>query len=358
MKKIKVAVVCGGESVEHEISLASAKNVFSLIDTSKYEPFLIGITKKGKWWHLEENKIMDEFSKNKLFALDENPQVLQKKVDFNQLSALCDVAFPILHGTMGEDGAVQGFFKVLHIPFVGPSILDAAVGMDKEVMKRLVAADGIRVVPFMVLKDQSRADFDLCSELLGKTLFIKPSNCGSSVGISKVDNKEAFWEAVSKAFQCDSKILVEKAISCREIEVAVLGHLNPIASLPGEVIPHHEFYSYEAKYLDEKGASFALPAKLTIEQTKEVRDLALEVYKTGCCKGMARVDFFLSNDGQFYFNEINSIPGFTSISLYPKLFELSGLSAIKLVNCLLELALYPGLEETTLLVKEEEALFD
>ena len=339
MNKLKLAIVCGGESVEHEISLASAKNIYNLVDRHVYEPSMIGITKKGEWFHLDYDKMLLFYERKKLFALDDHTELLETKVDLNELAENYDVAFPILHGTMGEDGSIQGLFKMLHIPCVGPGILDAALGMDKEVMKRLCVQAGIKVASFKALVHRQEVSYEECIKELGANLFIKPSNSGSSVGISKVTNKEEFLRAIDLAFQYDKKILIEEAIVCREIEIAVLGNQEPIASLPGEVIPHHEFYSYEAKYLDENGASFCLPAQLTEAQTQKVRSLALSVYKTAGCQGMARVDFFLDRHGEFYFNEINSIPGFTAISLYPKLWELTGLEPKRLISALIELAL-------------------
>jgi len=252
-----------------------------------------------------------------------------------------DVVFPVLHGPFGEDGTVQGLLKLAGIPFVGPSILGSAVGMDKDVMKRLLRDAGIPIAAFMVFKRSERdaIHFRDVKKRLGIPVFVKPANLGSSVGVSKVNNKKGFLRACENAFQYDNKILVEAYIKGREIECAVLGNEHPLASLPGEVIPSHEFYSYEAKYLDDKGARLQVPARLSPSATKAVQRLAVQTFTTLCCEGMARVDFFLRDNGKLIVNEINTIPGFTAISMYPKLWGASGVSYQKLIDTLLKLAL-------------------
>ncbi|MCL2212027.1 MAG: D-alanine--D-alanine ligase [Treponema sp.] len=306
MKK-KVGIIYGGRSAEHEISLLSAKNVLDAIDKEKYEPVLVKIDKDGHWEMSEVFKF--------------------------------DVIFPILHGPFGEDGTMQGYLKLTDIPFVGPGVLGSAVGMDKDVMKRLLRDAGIPIGKFLsVKKHEKPLSFAEVEAALGSPFFIKPANMGSSVGISKVRNEAEYTAAVKDAFQYDTKIIIEEFINGREIECAVLGNEEPAASLPGEIIPAHDFYSYDAKYLDEKGASLKIPAKLDEETTKRVQELAVKVFQVLCCEGLSRVDFFLKPNGEIIVNEINTIPGFTKISMYPKMWEASGISYTDLITRLIELA--------------------
>jgi len=251
-----------------------------------------------------------------------------------------DVVFPVLHGPYGEDGSVQGLLKTAGIPFAGPGVLAAAVGMDKDVMKRLLVGAGIPVADFRVAHAaEPRPAWDAIAGALGSPVFVKPANLGSSVGIRKVAEPAAFAGAVEDAFAYDAKVVIERAVAGREIECAVLGNDEPIASVVGEVIPHHEFYSYEAKYLDEDGAELVIPAELEPSVSERVREMALEVFRALCCDGMARVDFFLQNDGVLLVNELNTIPGFTRISMYPKLWEASGLPYGALIERLLALGI-------------------
>jgi D-alanine-D-alanine ligase len=252
-----------------------------------------------------------------------------------------DVIFPVLHGPFGEDGTVQGLLKLANVPFVGAGVLGSALGMDKDVMKRLLREAGIPIARFIATSRYSseEIDFDYAQGRLGLPLFIKPANLGSSVGIHKVKDREGFERAVSDAFNYDNKIVIEEYIAGREIECSVLGNNNPIASVPGEVLPRHEFYSYEAKYLDENGAVLEIPAKVSAEISDSMRQLAIRTFSVLCCEGMARVDFFLRNDSEIIVNEINTIPGFTEISMYPKLWEATGVSYRDLIDKLIELAL-------------------
>ena len=251
-----------------------------------------------------------------------------------------DVVFPVLHGPYGEDGSVQGLLKTAGIPFAGPGVLAAAVGMDKDVMKRLLVGAGIPVADFRVAHAaEPRPEWDAIAGVLGVPVFVKPANMGSSVGIRKVAEPAAFAEAVEDAFAYDAKIVIERAVAGREIECAVLGNDDPIASVAGEVIPHHEFYSYEAKYLDDDGAELVIPADLDPSLAARVRETALEAFRALCCDGMARVDFFLQEDGSLLVNELNTIPGFTRISMYPKLWEASGIPYGELIERLLRLGI-------------------
>jgi D-alanine-D-alanine ligase len=252
-----------------------------------------------------------------------------------------DVVFPILHGPFGEDGTVQGLLKIMGVPFVGPSVLASAIGMDKEVAKRLWRDAGIPVAKFLVFYsyEEHKISFSKVKRELGLPLFVKPSNLGSSVGVSKVHNKKEFKLAIREAFKYDVKILIEESVKGREIECSVLGNEDPIASIPGEVIPLDEFYSYEAKYIDENGAVLDIPAKLSKKKENTIRKLAVKAFKTICCEGMARIDFFLTDKGRVIINELNTIPGFTNISMYPKLWEISGITYSKLIDILINLAI-------------------
>lgn len=371
-RKIRVGIIFGGKSTEHEVSLLSAKNVIAELDKEKYEPVLIGIDKEGKWHRSTGANYLLNNESPKLIAL--NKRVAQEVglvtgekrelmvLESSEKEAL-DVVFPVLHGPLGEDGTVQGLLKLMDIPFVGPSVLGSAIGMDKDVQKRLLRDAGIPTAYFIVLRRvdspfvkvvkgstavSGRRDLSLVGEgfsfseitkKLGLPLFVKPANAGSSVGISKVKKEADFDTAVSDAFRYDSKILIEEAIDGREIECAVLGNENPIASVPGEVKPNHEFYSYEAKYIDENGAVCEIPANLPPKIVKKVQKTAVAAFKTLECEGMARVDCFLTQDRRVLVNEINTIPGFTKISMYPKLWEASGIPYPKLIDRLIELAL-------------------
>ncbi len=344
-RKIRVGILFGGRSAEHEVSLRSAKNVYEALDKEKYEPILIGIDKRGKWLLENRSRFLLESGNANQEETGESvalvPQSDGAITNFERPSAgeKIDVVFPVLHGTFGEDGTVQGLLKLANIPFVGAGVLGSAVGMDKDVAKRLLRDAGIPIAKFKVFRGNDEISFDAVSEGLGVPLFVKPANLGSSVGVHKARGEEEFRAAVKDAFRYDRKILVEEFIKGREIECSVLGNEEPIASLPGEVIPKHEFYSYEAKYIDEDGAALEIPAKLPEETIKRVQDLAARAFKALECEGMARVDFFLKENGDLFVNEINTIPGFTSISMYPKLWEASGVSYSELVDRLIMLAI-------------------
>ncbi len=350
-KKIRVAILFGGKSAEHEVSLQSAKNIVEAIDKDKYEVVLIGIDKQGQWYLNEASRFLLHAENPKLIALNKtntNVALVPGKKE-EQLVSLTshqsmepvDVVFPVLHGPYGEDGTVQGLLKLFNVPFVGASVLGSAIGMDKDVMKRLLRDAGIPVPQFYVFHKVSmdEINFVQIKSYLGLPFFVKPANLGSSVGIYKIKDESQFKPAIEDAFQYDSKILIEEFIKGREIECSVLGNEDPIASLPGEVIPQHEFYSYEAKYIDEKGAILEIPAKLPKTIIKKVQSLSIKAFKVLCCEGMARVDFFLRDDKELFVSEINTIPGFTKISMYPKLWEVSGISYTELINRLIQLAL-------------------
>lgn len=347
-KKIRVGVLFGGKSAEHEVSLRSAENVLNALDKNKYEVVLIGIDKEGKWILGNSSiKLLDK-TNPKLYKLNSSnsdsialvPQGggLISNLSNTNSKASIDVVFPVLHGPFGEDGTVQGLLKLANIPFVGASILGSAVGMDKDVMKCLLRDAGIPIGKFITLRYGEKISFKKAKKDLGLPLFIKPANMGSSVGISKVKNKNEFEKAISEAFKFDTKVIIEEFINGREIECSVLGNSKPRASIPGEIIANQEFYSYDAKYIDE-GSVAEIPAKISNKARKEIQALSEKTFKVLNCEGLGRVDSFLTKSGKVYINEINTIPGFTSISMYPKLWEASGMPLPKLLNKLIDLAI-------------------
>jgi D-alanine-D-alanine ligase len=346
-RRLRVALLFGGRSAEHEISIQSARNIVEAIDRKKYQVALVGINKKGEWYLCEALPVrgarLTEFksSRQKVVLVPTRKGGALVTLSHRPKIQPVDVVFPVLHGPCGEDGTVQGLLKLANVPFVGAGVLGSAVGMDKDVMKRLLRDSGIRTAKFLVFDRPSlgRIDFTTVKHHLDLPFFIKPANLGSSVGIHKVQDKERFEAAIQDAFGYDSKILIEEFVSGREIECSVLGNDEPAASLPGEIIPRHEFYSYEAKYLDEKGAALEIPAQLPPEIVKEIREVSVRAFKALCCEGMARVDFFLRDNKEVIVNEINTIPGFTKISMYPKMWEASGLSYAELIDRLIQLAL-------------------
>ncbi len=349
--KIRVGVLFGGRSAEHEVSLQSAKNIIEALDKDKYDVVLIGIDKQGSWHLNQSSRFLlnaDNPSLIRLVDAQERVVLLPGEHGSQLLSladrgkrGLLDVVFPVLHGPYGEDGTIQGLLKLADIPFVGAGVGGSVVGMDKDIQKRLLRDADIPVPEFKVLHkhDQGGVDFDTIIGELGTPLFVKPANLGSSVGISKAGNAHEYYRALGAAFAYDTKVLVEQAIAGQEIECSVLGNENPIASLPGRVIPQAEFYSYRAKYIDENGAILQIPADLDSETISRVQELAVRAFRVLCCEGMARVDFFLTDSGELLVNEINTIPGFTRISMYPKLWEVSGIPYSELLDRLIRLAL-------------------
>ncbi|MFA9262431.1 MAG: D-alanine--D-alanine ligase [Undibacterium sp.] len=339
-KRIRVALLFGGKSAEHEVSLQSARSVLAVLDRKKYEPVLIGIDPSGRWLLLDEAKFSSSpfHSTGRPVALLPESGGTLALFDSKKPEPPIEVVFPILHGTFGEDGTVQGLLKLARIPFIGADVLGSAVGMDKDVMKRLLRDAGIPIARFMTLRKGQIISYAEVARKLGRVVFVKPANLGSSIGVTKVKNAAAFKRAIAEAFRYDVKILIEACIPGREIECAVLGNQSPLASIPGEVVPHGEFYSYEAKYLDPAGAALIIPAKLSQSATKRVQALALRTFQVLECAGLARVDFFLTKTGKLYVNEINTLPGFTRISMYPKLFEASGIEYAALIDRLIQFA--------------------
>lgn len=354
MKKIRVGILFGGRSAEHEVSLQSAKSVIDAIDKEKYETVLIGIDKKGQW-HLGDTASHFLLNSNnpKLIALNKSSKnvVLVPGKEQQQLVSLTpnganaslDVIFPVLHGPFGEDGTVQGLLKLANLPFVGPSVLGSAIGMDKDVAKRLLRDGGIPIAKFVALFHHELQQFssDQVIQDLGLPLFVKPANLGSSIGVTKVKEKEALGKAIKEALQYDNKILIEEYVPGKEIDCAVLGNTdNAIASVLGENIPvHHEFYDYDAKYIDADGVKHVIPADVDPETTKKMQEMAVKVFHALACEGMARVDFFLTKEKKICVNEINTIPGMRHISNYPMLFEKSGIPYPELLDRLISLAI-------------------
>jgi D-alanine-D-alanine ligase len=364
-KKINVGILFGGKSAEHEVSLQSAKNVYDAIDREKYHPILIGIDKTGRWLLNEGSRFLLNADDPGRISLNQSgepvalpPQSGGLIANLNSLkdSGAVDVVFPILHGPFGEDGTVQGLLKLADIPFVGSGVTGSAAGMDKDVMKRLLRDAGIPIGKFLVLRSRDALPpFQEAVDALGLPLFVKPANMGSSVGVSKIHDEGEYQRGTAEAFQYDTKIVLEEYIPGREMECSVLGNEEVIASVPGEVISSHEFYSYDAKYLDEKGAVLDIPAKVSGDIAKQIQALAVKTFQTLCCTGLSRVDFFLRDRadsppgaGEVVVNEINTMPGFTRISMYPKLWEAGGISYTELISRLIDLAIQAYQKEKSL----------
>ena len=360
-QKIRVGILFGGQSAEHEISILSARNVLAALDRSRFEPVLIGIDKAGRWLKQDPEKLLASERDPRLVRVEPGlPVQLPSLPEGSTQSVIggagkMDVVFPVMHGTLGEDGALQGLLEVAGIPYVGAGVLGSAIGMDKDVMKRLLREAAVPVTSFRTIReDHFRTDPEgVLREVagaLGFPLFTKPANAGSSVGVRKVTSAPALAEAVRYAFEFDAKVVAEAAVEGREIELAVLGGSPPTVSVAGEIVVQHPdgFYSYEAKYIDEQGAKLELPAKISADQLTRAQALALRAFEILECDGMARVDLFLKPDGDLLVNEINTIPGFTAISMYPKLWALSGVAQTELITRLIELALQRGAKRMTL----------
>jgi D-alanine-D-alanine ligase len=351
MGKLRVGVIFGGRSAEHEVSLQSAKNIVDALDRERFEPVLIGIDKEGRWHLNDASDYLLNQENPALIALNRSNRELavvpgkaeQQLVETGsrQLLDHVDVIFPIVHGTQGEDGCLQGLLRMADIPFVGSDVLGSAICMDKDVSKRLLRDAGIAITPFLTLTraNAARTPFAEAQRKLGLPLFIKPANMGSSVGVSKVEDEAAYDEAVRLALAFDDKVLVESAVQGREIECAVLGNEQPIASGCGEIVVGSGFYSYDSKYIDEDAAKVVVPADIPAEASERIRQLAVEAFLAMECSGLARVDVFLTDSGEVLINELNSLPGFTRISMYPKLWQAAGMTYSELVSRLIDLAI-------------------
>lgn len=355
-KKLRVGIVFGGRSGEHEVSLRSAHSVMEEIDKDRYEVVPIGITKEGKWLVGEEAVVLLSEGKGEAKSALVVPEPGQRAVKSLEPlrgepaayrlrdQARVDVMFPVLHGPYGEDGTIQGLLELAEIPYVGAGVVGSAVGMDKVIFKSVMIAHNIPVLPYQLVlrsaweSDREQVLRDIETEIT-YPMFVKPANLGSSVGISKARDRAELVAGLNDAAQYDRRLLVEQGITAREIEVSVLGNDEPEASVPGEVIPADEFYSYTDKYMNDE-AELVIPAPLTEAQTQQVQEMAIGAYKAIDCAGLARCDFLVDKDtDQIWINEVNTIPGFTSISMYPKLWEATGLPYPSLIDRLIELAL-------------------
>jgi len=351
MAKLRVGVVFGGKSAEHEVSLQSAKNIVEAMDKTRFEVVLLGIDKQGQWHINDASSYLLNAHDPAQIALRPSDITLAQipgksseqliNAESGQPLPAIDVIFPIVHGTLGEDGSLQGMLRMANLPFVGSDVLSSAACMDKDVTKRLLRDAGLAIAPFVTLTRTNRAKFSFAvvKEKLGLPLFVKPANQGSSVGVSKVKTEEQYQQAVALAFEFDSKVVVETGINGREIECAVLGNDEPQASTCGEIVLNSEFYAYDTKYIDDKGAKVVVPAAIEPTVNDKIRQTAIEAYQALGCSGMARVDVFLTPDNEVVINEINTLPGFTNISMYPKLWQASGLDYTSLITRLIELAL-------------------
>ncbi len=360
--QLRVMVLFGGRSAEHEVSLRSARFIVESLDPNRFTPVLVGIDKQGRW-HLQSSEALLTGRANPQHALSNatepevnvspwptpNRAVVQVRA---QSPIDVDVVFPVLHGPMGEDGTVQGLLELAGLPYVGAGVLASAVGMDKDVMKRLLLHAGLPVLPYRTVKkvhylEQPAQVLKRLGEL-AFPVFVKPANLGSSVGISRVLNAADLPSAIDQALQFDDKIVVEQGLDHpKEIECAVLEGTPPVVSVPGEIVVSHPdgFYSYAAKYLDDAGVSMRIPAELAVSEAERAQQLALRTFEVLECEGMARVDLFLDREHNLFVNEINTIPGFTSISMYPKLMEASGVPARELVTRLIDLAVRRAAEK-------------
>ena len=346
-KILRVGVLFGGRSGEHEVSLASAASVIRGLDPDKYEAVPIGISKEGHWLigSAAQKLLPDVLRAGQRIVMAADPtDAAIIPLDRSGGGQRIDVVFPVMHGTYGEDGTIQGLLDLAGLPFVGAGVLGSAIGMDKDVSKRLLQAAKIPVVPWITVY---RTDWERDPKAIQKEIekqfkypvFVKPAALGSSVGMTKVHSRAELGPALNLASEFAMKILVEKSVSAREIEVSVLGNHDPKASVPGEIVPHREFYDYTAKYLEE-GTQLLIPAKLETSQVKKIQKYAINAFRTLELSGMARVDFFLEKKGaKLYLNEVNTIPGFTSISMYPKLWEASGIPFRELIDKLIDLAM-------------------
>ena len=339
MARTRVGIIFGGTSSEHEVSLQSAKNILDALDRQRYEPVLVGIDKQGQWHLLQPDTFLLNADDPARIAL--RPSGAASALLPGAALGQIDVVLPIVHGPLGEDGALQGLLRMAGLPFVGSSVLGSAAAMDKDVAKRLLRDAGLPVAPWVCIRRHQAAQVDVAALIaqLGLPLFVKPANQGSSVGVSKVKDAAGFAAALELALRHDHKVLVESAVAGREIECAVLGNAQPQASVCGEVVVHDEFYAYDTKYLNAAGADVVVPAAIDAGSQARIQQIALQAYQALECAGMARVDVFLGEDGKITINEINTLPGFTRISMYPKLWGASGLGYTALITRLIELAL-------------------
>ena len=339
MSHIKVAILYGGRSVEHGVSVNSAKNIFEFIDREKFTPIPIGISQKGKWYVTQA--VNKNIQKGKPLAIQLDPKQPILKSGAQKISV--DVVFPVLHGTDGEDGSIQGLLKAMDLPVVGTGVLGSALSMNKIVAKRLMKEAGLPVADFIPLGfyDLKRPSFEEIKDRLGLPFMVKSASLGSSVGVTKVKSKAEFVPALEEAFRYDHELLFERYVKGREIECAILGNNPTLASLPGEIIisKAYEFYSFDAKYVDGKAVTIEVPAKVPEEVAERIRTLSIKAFKALNCEDYARVDLFFADNGEIYVNEINTIPGFTNSSMYPMMWKERGISFTDLISKLILLSM-------------------
>ena len=339
MKKKRIGILFGGKSVEHDISILSAKNINQNIDRNNYEVILLGIDKKGKWFLCESIDVPIDLGIPLSIKLDaSNPTLIAAGKEIN-----IDAIFPILHGTDGEDGSVQGLFKTLNIAFVGSSVIGSAAAMDKLITKRVLQSASVPVARFLAYNEQQKADihYSTVVEKLGQPFIVKPVNLGSSVGVTKVTHEEELQTALEDAFRYDTDILVEEFVEGREVECAILGTEEPVVSVAGEIIlsDDYDFYSFTAKYEDPDSAQITIPADLPESTHQKIKELSLSAYRLLNCLDLARVDLFVKENGEIYVNEVNTLPGFTNISMYPSLIQNEGIGYSELITRLIEMAI-------------------
>lgn len=346
----KVAILAGGPSTEHKISLISAKSILRAINREHYEVFVIGIDHQTNWWWYPDEEFLSNPDSVSDIGLkqggtpvrldkdEDGPLLVDKKT---QQAYKVDIFFPVLHGSYGEDGVLQGYLNAFNAAFVGVDLLSASSGMDKDIAKRIWTEAGIPVARSFTVRPHlvNEFSFHKINEAFGMPVFVKPANAGSSVGVSKAEDEATYQKALEEAFKFDHKVLVEEAVIGKEVECAVLGNEFPEASVLGEIIPKASFYSFDAKYLDDDGASMAIPADVPEDIAEKVKNYALKAFRALECEGLSRVDFFVTTEGRIVLNEINTLPGFTSISMYPKLWEASGLPYSNLIDRLIQLGL-------------------
>ena len=334
MKKINVGLVFGGQSEEHEISIMTAREIVKAIDKNKYEIRLFGIDRNGYWETIDE--IEDDL---KTLKFDDKNEKISGEI-IEKLQDDIDIVFPLLHGPYGEDGKIQGLFDMLGIPFAGCGLVASALCMDKDYTKKLLQRIDVPVTRSFTVSRNQFIDFDEIEKKLGYPMFVKPVNLGSSVGISKVKNVGELKAGITEAFIYDNKVIIEEGINARELECAILGNESPKASTVGEIIPSHEFYDYEAKYFDGGKSKIIIPSDITDVESEKIKEYAIKAYIELGCSGLSRIDFFLDKEtGEIYLNEINTMPGFTPISMYPRLWKFEGINYAELLDKLIQFGL-------------------
>ena len=339
MGRQRVAVLLGGRSGEHEVSIVSARSVIAALDPGRWEPVPIGIAKSGAWLSPSETRAALDAG---VRALEHDGVSVLRSAEALQALDSCAIAFPLVHGVNGEDGTLQGFLEIAGKPYAGAGVAASAIGMDKALMKALFREAGIPVARYSIIRSweytlAQNDSMELIEHAIGYPCFVKPANGGSSVGVTRARSREDLHDAFTSAFAYDDKTVVEQAIVGREVECSVLGNEHPEASVVGEIVPDRDFYDYDSKYSSGSTTELRIPAPITESAAREVRDLALRMYRVMGCEGYARVDFFLTSGDRVIANEVNTIPGFTSISMYPKLWEASGLGYSDLLTRILDL---------------------